>query len=1043
MPEPVGPVVSTTTIGSVAATAAQLSLDLFTVDQNFKSVPREIAEIADGISSLSGTLVTLADLMDAHQDLCTPALFQNTTVVLVRYNQVEGIKTAFTLQLNIIRVAREEITRSQTDHTSAGRALHRPNRFRTIVESDVQANRQVVESAQRVDVANSTWQRRNLHKEVDMWTKGSFDTATWLYHLVFSPRIPIPPVLPVVARQLQNQAYVSDESTEHAEDFSQGPLEQSVVPNSGSSVAVDKAMIIWGGQTEPSAIKSVKVPYDITTGGRRSSKSSMKLKRRKTQKSPKYERREGHDTSGSSEDEDFKSADEHTQRPIKSSKSNAARVLSATSDNEWNARRTESNYQRNDRYSKGDKTYERLRRKVKFEEDETPIQDAWTQSPYSGPGVEMYAPSQSHSAASQPSRVFTIGGASNQHYTSYDGTLGNDFHRRSAPIQVPGTNVSDPSFSSCNPFASSTFHTDSSAPLPAPGRPATREWSVSTPSQQPMCCPPDLTALITPSKEDAIIAAIEKLLDVRGKEQKSEVEDPRLSKIMQLLVAQQEYYDESEKATAKAAADLELKQAQAAREIVDEKIQRLESLIMRQGEEQLKAKAVLRAEQSARNEMAASLAHAKERAKEEAEARAKDELKTIEEDYARRVERYEQLIEAASSKIKEQHHQPIGPFPVRRTCVAEGNRSVEVVEYTTDNLEPLANTPLSPFGSTQEHILGPNFDRKHSADRFRHDTFHGSAATMRSSSSMSTSSTTPNTQHMILFSLNSDQNSARTLKLQALLAESGVEAVFDGTEETRRGKLTRYDRRNDDLVRSTIFWEPPVLGLASELLFTMRKAGWKPWYFRCSDAGQTFFLGSQPIHSYIFWPDFKPQFTALSTSSSNQSVIISSALVDKPAMEQLGFQFRVDDAGAYVLDGRLTVNDIEDLVERSFSIRETYLRRLHRQLQWDGSPDVNTSTDKSFAPSMRSNTPVYVTQRCTPCSNTDTKHRPPSIEVPQTNRLDVERFLIPDSEEGDLPYSRRGSTSTESPSVACWSSKLTNNPFRQHMSKMKENADVT
>jgi hypothetical protein len=86
----------------------------------------------------------LADIINAHRDLCRPALFNNTHSIILRYKQadaeikelidtpkklaglkwlikkpkakgllkkVEGIKTALVLELNIIRLAREESIR--------------------------------------------------------------------------------------------------------------------------------------------------------------------------------------------------------------------------------------------------------------------------------------------------------------------------------------------------------------------------------------------------------------------------------------------------------------------------------------------------------------------------------------------------------------------------------------------------------------------------------------------------------------------------------------------------------------------------------------------------------------------------------------------------------------------------------------------------------------------------------------------------------------------------------------------------------------------
>lgn len=142
MAEPVSLFASAITIG---ISAAQLSLALFSVAQTLKNAPREIAEIAEEISWLSGTFQQLPDIIRPYQSLCKPALFGILRESLQRYNQleaqlkllvdtpqklarlrwcmkksqaksllkkVESIKSALTLQLQIFQLAREELVRS-------------------------------------------------------------------------------------------------------------------------------------------------------------------------------------------------------------------------------------------------------------------------------------------------------------------------------------------------------------------------------------------------------------------------------------------------------------------------------------------------------------------------------------------------------------------------------------------------------------------------------------------------------------------------------------------------------------------------------------------------------------------------------------------------------------------------------------------------------------------------------------------------------------------------------------------------------------------
>lgn len=80
--------------------------------------------------------------------------------------------------------------------TAASRAKATINCWRSVTEIVVQANRQVVENAQIEDVEDAVQKHSHLdgkRTELDAWKGGSFDTATWLYHLIFSPSAHHPP----------------------------------------------------------------------------------------------------------------------------------------------------------------------------------------------------------------------------------------------------------------------------------------------------------------------------------------------------------------------------------------------------------------------------------------------------------------------------------------------------------------------------------------------------------------------------------------------------------------------------------------------------------------------------------------------------------------------------------------------------------------------------------------------------------------------------------------------------------------------------------
>jgi hypothetical protein len=129
---------------AIANAAATLSRVLFDITETLKNARSEIADIAQTLSLLSGTLHFLADVLNTQQHLCKPTLFQNTRDIIGQYKQVdvelrklienpnqlarltwhikkakvksllqrlEAIKTSLTLVLNVIQLAREEVIR--------------------------------------------------------------------------------------------------------------------------------------------------------------------------------------------------------------------------------------------------------------------------------------------------------------------------------------------------------------------------------------------------------------------------------------------------------------------------------------------------------------------------------------------------------------------------------------------------------------------------------------------------------------------------------------------------------------------------------------------------------------------------------------------------------------------------------------------------------------------------------------------------------------------------------------------------------------------
>ena len=129
---------------AIGMAGAQLSLALFKYAQAFQTARTEVAEIADQISNLSNTLVLLGNILEASQSFVKLELLQQTQSIIDRFKNVEqqlleliktkkllrfqwffkapkakslltkieSIKTALTLVLTIIQLAKEQRTRT-------------------------------------------------------------------------------------------------------------------------------------------------------------------------------------------------------------------------------------------------------------------------------------------------------------------------------------------------------------------------------------------------------------------------------------------------------------------------------------------------------------------------------------------------------------------------------------------------------------------------------------------------------------------------------------------------------------------------------------------------------------------------------------------------------------------------------------------------------------------------------------------------------------------------------------------------------------------
>jgi hypothetical protein len=769
-----------------------------------------------------------------------------------------------------------------------------------VVESIVQASRLAVERAQEENAANPTEKRRHYNSELQRWQSDSNDTATWLYHLVFSsggmnePSGTTPKRLKERSFAVTIEDYDSDASSQGTaslhtvKDAPQNPPDQK--PESMSQV------IVWNSKTEPSLvvdrllqswtylnevqIQASKVTYP--SGWNKSGESLMNRPKDDAQTRSNTSDDYTSNTSSFSDEEmewdeyiDETESEKYIPPPKRPSppprpsrvketqvdakpgvysfprrgSSNNRQLrpkpgeLRPTSSNPINSRHDKAHsHAVNARYEIPDRRYN-AERSTGWPAG-WPV--GWPEMPTNIAETPFTSPPLYH----MPPPPF---------YT--------------APLPTHPM----PSFS---PYNAMPIYQPSSAP-PRPHSPALSDASFYTAS--PHLSPqPELK---TPN-EEVIFSKLETVLLGRPISDENKVSDSNFSRLESLIMSQldaQRLTDDRKETEGSLA--LELIEATE-----NEKLNRLEKLLIEQGEDQVRrqaesvairraetaewetkvAKEAKEARELSEQQIATAMAakrsaeemlryvkeQAAERAREQAEAKAAEEQaeaaeerRKTEEDFKRRIETYEEKLAELTggwqeqSTVKDYNSTPV---PLRTTRIIEGGRQIEVSEFSKERLEPFIDitSQIMPMNWTQAGLLNPNslasrnqtrphLEHTHNSSLNAISDMNGSSKYSATASAQSLGETQPS-QSVILLPSQLDRSSTKMSEMQTSLESCGVLTTFDAMDRGVNNALVQSEARNPDLIRNTIFWEPPLLSLGSELLGSLRVKGWKPFYIRKS-----------------------------------------------------------------------------------------------------------------------------------------------------------------------------------------------------------------
>ncbi|KAF2109594.1 hypothetical protein BDV96DRAFT_230749 [Lophiotrema nucula] len=249
---------------------------------------------------------------------------------------------------------------------------------------------------------------------------------------------------------------------------------------------------------------------------------------------------------------------------------------------------------------------------------------------------------------------------------------------------------------------------------------------------------------------------------------------------------------------------------------------------------------------------------AAKRARDQAEAKAMEERRRFDADYALRIQDYEAKLAIFAEALT----RPVEPvsysspsMPLRTTSISQGDRRIEISEFARDRLELIVGTDLLPSGYEPEFVsegrqalfrqsrLEPNASRRR--------TLSASTSVLKllASPVEPNLSASQSLQKFVLLSSRLDRGSTSVTALQASLDECGVATVFSDSSIDHNALARQGQIGEGKVVRSTIFWEPPWLSLGSEVLSTMRLTGWRPFYLRRASPSAVERITSQSHHA--------------------------------------------------------------------------------------------------------------------------------------------------------------------------------------------------
>ncbi|KAJ4311238.1 hypothetical protein N0V94_008045 [Neodidymelliopsis sp. IMI 364377] len=510
-------------------------------------------------------------------------------------------------------------------------------------------------------------------------------------------------------------------------------------------------------------------------------------------------------------------------------------------------------------------------------------------------------------------------------------------------------------------YTESQSSMDEQDPLP-PHFPYTNPFTYPYPSY-PYPPPPPPPPPPGATKEEAAIEKLNELLlrklDEDSKlraETERAAEMAKFDRLESLLIAQQEAQIAREKAELKAAQDAAVQESKLGKKSVEDKLAKLEMLILTQKEEQLNREAATEAERKASTEAANTkelmikeerkaaaeasilLLDAATKAREEAEKEATRQAYEMECAHEKAIAEAKAAIEEAERSLQEE----------RKLRKEAEKRAKKLAAPPPPPPPPPPEEPFVPPPSSFDTSSYSSFgdEEIEQARSSLIDVLYGKENKKwymtASGPSLLDISDGYFARKAISNTHNEDEDDLTSGDRNVSDVDGRTGSIKDCANAKRAGSAALMELLTAPKRYHLIFptGYQKYTCESSSLTSALELEGTNTMFEIDPASGQTWFYGPRPIHVRFNRPDYNPRFADFQIDTTHDCIMIGTDVVDEDAFRSTGIDYDTTQLGFWKLEPALTYEDIAALVATSFTLREAGLRRMARKAMNTSKPTI-------------------------------------------------------------------------------------------------------